>query len=334
MSGEKFKTRILLNIDVKRIQQMNCYDNNIIYNLSNYYGRDNKLSFLGGFDFTYRFIDEVDNLLDFNCLYTGGMFWTTIFLEKLLGISTESIEIEKLPNSTRKTFLIDKIQENSQKEKPVGIGIDSYECSWNPHYKSLHRRHYVLIVGMDYEKEVFYCLDNFLSEKIQKIPIKTIVEHTERLIRVTRIDRKKEFDMKEVVKILVKCLSKTGKSDNCNQIRNFAEDIQRVNVEKKVSYKELEKSNLIFRISDMSWSRYNFAQGLSSLYNIFGIEQINAAAEISLEASSDWSKVKALIVKGYLKNNMKMQLKTLSDILYRVADSEEQVMILLKECLN
>lgn len=325
------KNKILLDILGRKMPNMNCYDNNIIFNLSNYYKRDCSLSFLGGFDFTYRFLNQVDDLLDFNYVFTGDMLHVPVLLKQFSGIDTEIVNIDKAEKRNISDFVNDIIN-NLQNDKPIGFGIDSFHCPWNPYYMKVHRRHYILIIGINLETQELYCFDNFFSEEMQRLPIQTLFEYSDRAIYVKKVNVLKEVELKDIIRQLVLYLSDSGKSNSCEMIRTFADDIKhpRFIKNEKVKYIDLEKSNFMFRLSDIAWCRYNFAKSLANLSELFYPEQLKTIAEMAFTVYENWIKVKAVIAKGYMKNKVEEHLQRAALILYEIADREEEIMNLLK----
>ena len=140
-----YEKKFLTNISPQKVDNLNCYDNNIIADISRFFQRDYQISLLGEFDFTYRNIDEINNLLDYNYIFTGDILYVPYMLSKFVGISLEHIETREKDNLI---MVIERISSYIDNELPVGVGMDSYYLPWNPQYNILHRRHYFLIIGL------------------------------------------------------------------------------------------------------------------------------------------------------------------------------------------
>lgn len=149
--------KILFNTTPKKVKTLNCYDNNIIADISRFFQRDYQISLLGEFDFTYRNIDEINNLLDYNDIFTGDILYVPYMLSKFVGISLEHIETKEKDNLI---MFIERISSYIDTEFPVGVGMDSYYLPWNPQYNILHRIHYFLIIGLDLQENIFYCKES------------------------------------------------------------------------------------------------------------------------------------------------------------------------------
>lgn len=254
-----YKKKILSNLIPKKVNNLNCYDNNIIADISRIVKRDYRLAFFGEFDFTYRNIDRTEKLLDYNDIYTGDILYVPRMLSRFVGVSLEHKEV----NNKESIFMfMDQVLSYIEFDIPVGVGIDSYYLPWNPQFKNLHRRHYFLIIGFDLDEGVFYCLDSYLSKQINKIPISLVHHKYDRLILVKGIENEKSYSINSIINELESCLFNSGKLLNCDSIRGFAKDIlnKRFLKDQRISGDLLEKSSLLFRLTDMADSRYNFSQ--------------------------------------------------------------------------
>lgn len=320
---------ILLNINAKKVRYLNCYDNNIIADISRFYNCNYLISLLGEFDFTYRFIDCVENLLDYNNIFTGDILYVPYMLSELVGISLKHIEVKK---KDEYTSFIKYITQFLERKMPVGIGVDSYYLPWNQQYRKLHRRHYLLISGINFQENIFYCIDSYLSHDIEKIPISALYNKYDRLVLIDHIEQNKNYSLNSVIEKLVLCLSKSGKSSNCNTIRNFAQDItnQRFLVDEKIKGTVLGNSNFLFRLTDIVNCRYNFLQALNYMKDKFELYNMDSILSETYNVFKDWGFVKNIIMKGYISGKVTDSLKRASEALLKIADSEE---VLLRQLI-
>ena len=314
-----------IKIQPLRIRNLNCYDNNIIADISRLFKRDYRLSLLGEFDFTYRNIDKTEELLDYNDIYTGDILYVPQMLSRFASISLEHIEV----NNKESIFMfIEQVLSYIEYDFPVGVGIDSYYLPWNPQFKNLHRRHYFLIIGFDLNEGVFYCLDSYLSKQINKIPISLIYHEYDRLILVKGIENEKSYSINIIIKELESCLFNSGKLLNCDSIRGFAKDIlsNRFLKDQRVSGDLLEKSNLLFRLTDVADSRYNFSQALYSLATTKRCDAFSKTTEKVLDVYEYWKLLKNIIVKGYISGRVIMSFHKASELLNKIAVKEENIL--------
>ena len=319
--NREFDNKILLDFLPLKNESMNCYDNNIISDISRYYKKDTRISFLGEFDFSFN--PNKENLLDFNDIYNGSMINVPVFLENFFGINI--IRNEPL-NKIYESFLYSLVK-NLNNKNPIGFEMDSYYCPWNNFYMKIHRKHYFLIIGIDSKKDILYCLDSFLSNSVQEISIYTVFEYHKGLI-YSNTSECKEIDLKKIIQQIFSYLSLNDKDKNCDKIRSFADIVRNEKYfpEKKLDIASLNKSIFMFRLSDLCWSRKNFGQALSCLYEKFGVDILNEAASNSIIVSRMWDRVKTTIAKGYLKNKGKEHLSMAADIIFEIADYEERIL--------
>lgn len=318
--------KVLFNIIPKKVETLNCYDNNIIADISRFFQRDYQISFLGEFDFTYRNIDKIYNLLDYNDIFTGDILYVPYMLSKFVGISLEHIETREKDNLI---MFIERISSYIDTQFPVGVGMDSYYLPWNPQYNILHRRHYFLIIGLDLQENILYCLDSYLSNKIQKIPISLIYSTFDRLIFVNKISKEKSYSISNIIENMKKCLLNSGKKFSCDAIRCFSKDIMntRFLVDQKATGHVLENSNFLFRLTDVANSRYNFLQGLIYLKEKLSLDNLDDILENTYNVYKEWNTVKQILVKGYISGRVTESIKRASDLLKKIADNEENLLV-------
>lgn len=315
---------ILLEIDAKRELGLNCFDNNIIADITRCLGYDYKLSLLGGFDFSYKSFDNESDLLNYGDFFTGDILHVPYLLAKFVGVSIKSSVKDDQYSYQR---FIAEVIDSLHKNIPVGIGMDSYNLTWNPEYKKLHRMHYFIIIGVDLENNVFYCLDSYLSKKIEQISMHNTYSLCEKIFLVNDYCEK-DYLLIEVINSLLDCFTGSGKRDNCQSIRNFSSEIvnDKFLVDKRVSVTDLEKSNFLFRLSDIADSRKNFILGLVYLEKKFNLKNFDVIINLARDVHNDWEIVRRLIIKGYISGRVISSLFRASNILNNIADEEEELL--------
>lgn len=79
-----------------------------------------------------------------------------------------SIEmLEYMPDSSYEALEI--ITEELSLGVPVIIYMDLYYCAWSEFHKKKHADHFILVIGMEYNKDLI-CLDPFMSNAIYILP--------------------------------------------------------------------------------------------------------------------------------------------------------------------
>lgn len=98
-------------------------------------------------------------------------------------------------------------------------------------------------------------------------------------------------------------------------------------MDQKVTGHVLENSNFLFRLTDVANSRYNFLQGLIYLKNKLNLDNLNDSLEKTYNVYKDWNILKRILVKGYISGRVTESLKRASDLLKRIADNEETLLV-------
>ena len=171
-------------------------------------------------------------------------------------------------------------------------------------------------------------MDSYLSKQINKIPISLVHHKYDRLILVKGIENEKSYSINSIINELESCLFNSGKLLNCDSIRGFAKDIlnKRFLKDQRISGDLLEKSSLLFRLTDMADSRYNFSQALYSLASTKRCNSFKRIIEKALDLYKDWISLKNIIVKGYISGQVTVNLHRASELLNKIAIKEENVL--------
>ena len=139
----------LLNIIPIHYKTYDCYQNNILSVIRDYYKIEYRQCFWRGFDFNFQ-NNETD---------TSPELWKPAGYNRLLKpvlLDVCGIELKEW-FSTAKEDWINILTNQLSQGNPVGICIDSYHLPWNQFYKQEYRYHFCLICGMDLSTDRIYC---------------------------------------------------------------------------------------------------------------------------------------------------------------------------------
>jgi hypothetical protein len=312
----------MLNIKPYKRALYNCYDNNIITQISNYWKIDYRPYFLGGFKFHFDNLQEDLSKIKLNDISTGS-YYSEKILYRFSGIKlTYSKDVIK---DMREFIELLKTQLNE--EKPVGIWIDSYYLPWSEYYLEIFRKHCFLIIGINEEENILYCVDGYLSNKIETISINEVFEHHDNLIYFEKKEAYiKKIDPSIVIKYVLKSLSYEKALSNQSSIMKFRELISNSEITSKYieDIDDVNKSELIFIISKIALARYHFADTLKHMNNICKTTIFNEVIQEAFEIHKEWEKVKNMMIKGiYTKSNR--YFEKASKILYDLSIKEEGI---------
>lgn len=283
-----------INILAKKMDTLDCYKNNIIFTLCNYYNIDYRPIFLANFNFCFEASPDLDT--DHIYIYGGNSKCECSILKDLCGINRKSIE-----NLTYKEFIL-TIQQEIEMGRPIGIRINSFHLKWNKFYHQLNRNHYILIIGIDINSGTLSCCDGYLSEEIQVTKIDDIFNHYDFLLTFSKTEIK-HYNKLDLYKYFENVINEN--SDNrLEDIISFSNHITKCKYPCDSEWNQdyIQTSLFFFRFSQICWSRENFIKGIQYLINheVYGLSCLLPNLKL---ISKEWYKARGLYMKSIIAKN-------------------------------
>lgn len=293
--------------------------------------------------------------LDFILMYSQA--WGFSFVEKFyqgksIGYSLDAdrgaiYELLNLYHGTQVTFfnktesdqVINIIINELNKNKPVGVSMDTYFYSWDPN-KNQHGRHWFLITGVDTEKELFYCTDPFFQKKDTLLEFRNFLDgYLGVYFTFNRNKVKiKEFNLKEIISKTIDKIS--GKNEHHKSI--FENMLMCADyIENNISLENEKKENA--RIMDMpfyvslqaiSRGRKQYALFIEDIASKYNIQEFYEVAEKLKSASNKWDVIRGIMVKGIVLSNERIIKEKLPPKIRNIAKYEHDILDLMLRIVN
>ena len=246
-----------INISAKKMNTLDCYKNNIIFALCNYYNIDYRPIFWTNFNFCFEASPDFD--LDHIYIYGGNSEYECSILKDLCDINRKSIE-----NFTYKEFIL-TIQQEIEMGRPVGIRINSFHLKWNKFYYQLNRNHYILIIGIAVNSGTLSCCDGYLSEEIQIAEIDDIFNHYDFMLIFNKTEIK-QYNKLDLYKYFENVINENN-DNRLEDIISFSNHITNCEYPCKSEYNQdyIQTSLFFFKFSIICWNRENFIKGIQYL---------------------------------------------------------------------
>lgn len=294
----------LLDIKPVKHETYNCFFNNIIASVFQYWNKDVRLSFLDSFAISL-YIENGE--YEINCSTENFNY----VLQEICGININRFKMNS--NAELENYIKNYINNFS----PIGISIDSYYLPWNINYLSQHRTHNILIIG--YDSNNYYCVDGFSSMEVEKLSKVVIWNH---YIALSSFDNNKDVTIDK--HIVFKSLQCTASAyNNVIDILNYIQ----VDLSKDISMMiEPARSNVLYTITNIGWSRINFFDCLNMLKNSLNLDCLD---DILIDINScceNWIIIKNLVTKSLIYNDFQSCYDKMQKYL-PILDKEEKKVI-------
>lgn len=318
-------------LDIKPVHELDCFGD-IIASVALWWGRGYKLGYIGSWGFSYE--ECKSNSRDFvlGKRIGPGSEDLLLNLERYHGIKiirheTKTIE-EIFP------IAIKELERN----RPLGIYLDSFWNPWDQFYQKAHNAHVCLIVGYDEKSMNFNCIDPYFQKEGLYLPFEHFRCGCGPCFTFSIVnDKEHTHNWKEIIEGQVK--RSQGESNSYNTyyaMKHFADDLSLLTDLKNETrgYDSYEKSPLLLNINRIYFNRMTFSHSLQYLASANKIEALLDASKMMGQYQAKWSVIYYGLIKAcYLQNSAEL-LKRISTYIYEVADKEKEFIDILSKIVN
>lgn len=287
-----------------------------IATISNHVGRDYKMSFIDGWNFSY-YKREASNTQLISSSLNISEYNTLKNLKDYHGIQLN--ELEYMSTSS----LISKLLIEKEKNIPLLVSFDSYWCPWDWGYQKYHNKHhYFFIVDYDYKNNQFVCVDPYFKKEKESLSRSEFQKGIQKIFRFTFTEEK---DLK--IEECLETLQSSTKSImlNAHHLTDLAEDIAKQFDLKKESegFEDIFTSKLNGLFIRFMQTRCNFSIALEYLSEMSNSENLRLLSEKWWEIGIKWMSLRKMIYKMWFMNNNQERLRTqISEKIMQIANIE------------
>jgi len=284
--------------------------------------------YANGLSFTYSpRIVHGESVL--NKIRTSCMYPTYDYLQDFVGLNVDIKPRADFSKDELICFIKKSIAENI----PIGIFLDAYCIPWNKKcYQKFHMPHSFLVIDINDKEENILCIDGFLSTKTECLSFENLFIHTSVMI-FNSIPPKETESFIKIIQQIINGLHENNKLDNCDSIRDFSLDIQRIifTDEEKSIYRDLENSQFLFGLKSIEYGRKNLADMFFYMSNQFPNQRENLLLLQSKlnSISEQWKLVIVFFIKGFYSNQSSQYMNKAAELLSSIANNEENITQLL-----
>jgi hypothetical protein len=254
------------------------------------YNRDINGLFLSGFGFDSTEYRDKPGLL--NIRIRSHARELSGFVERYTGIETVNVECEKMTVQAC-------LDELTQKEKYIGVLLDSYYCGWHRYYKQAHQEHFVVIVNWERKTNTLHILDPYLSETIQEMPMSELVDGFIRFFYM------KPYSERESINIRAAFAYITDSDNLQSQTREkrlgeFFRVVNAFDYDTNYDTNTLDATNMVITYTNLLWNRTGFLEYGKANYKDFEKESIEALIQELQDNIQKWTKYRSILIKGLI----------------------------------
>ena len=281
----------------------NCYENMILY-VGDFFKKDVNLYFLNTFGFAYV-TDGIQ--IDQHCvLNKSSISFSNELLWEYCGIRTAVIENNE-NNPTR-----DPIQCMEGKNRIIGLRLNEED-----------EDNFVIYLG---ECDGVYKYQNlYRNREINVIPARNF--DTQVIQYFVFEDYGVGFEPKGLddVVLFLRTYINCSKDEYLKALNRFARDIDLFAFSSDVTVSHLIRSKFIFGLSNVSWSRYNFACALDHAKNLYQTHVFDQVISKLLQCHKCWELVKNYVVKSFFIKEKLLYRKKIADLLLLIIEMESDM---------
>jgi len=304
-----------INILPKRFDLYDCYQNNIIGSVSDYWN----ICHLPVLWAELNFFNNNDNPHTFEdiSIEVGSRYIRSEIWQDFCGISLKTYRC--------KDFIeFKKIMFNELKKKtPIGVTLYSLDVPWNKYYQI--RPHCILISGMDEDNNEFLCCDgDFHIDGICRIDMHYLFNQyhdilllsqkkvkkrslNESLIYLTHIIQKNNPRKSEDMKIFINAFEKCW---DASDISDIAANIS--------------KSYFLLDLTNICNSRHNFRKGMQYFHQEFQSDLFFPIIQELNDLYNKWDALKGLYIKAILSTKKRF-IEDAMTLLHQIAEKENNL---------
>lgn len=319
----------MIDVPVLKHKTYDCFQENIIAPVCHFFERDIHPAFYSLFDF-YYIDDQIKGkpLFEVECVSPYPIEEVENKIDTLLLYSGVKIEFCSFDSMEECREIIEK---KLNTDSIVGLCIDSYYLPWNKYYKILHRKHFLLLMGIDSYRE-YVCYDANISQSIERIHEKDILLYIQELVLCKKEETYSAIDDSIVFNMLSnRSLNEyTIKYQKMNDFANLISDYD-ISPDELKKFKDINLSPLFFAIVCLGWCRKNYYDSIIYLSEVYDLHIFDSIIYDLKEINDKWETVKILLIKGFIKNKNGDFLKNVGNIIREIATMESGI---VKELYN
>ncbi|PWW04863.1 butirosin biosynthesis protein H-like [Paenibacillus cellulosilyticus] len=234
------------------------------------------------------------------------------------------------------------IEKNLQDGTPVIIYLDSFWTTYLGSSRVNHHDHYVLVVGIDREANVLYCVDPPVSKKTELLPITDFLEGNDGTFASFRFHSNiQEFDAIAWTSRLRDKLWPSGRENIFDAIHRFADAIadDKFDMRAEVALSAGEgiwMSPLVWGLINVSSGRKSIGIAASYIGERFAQPRFKQLSNQLEAAAQEWDSIRASLLKlNYMKVIPKGFKEKIVDQLRQLAEDERSMAAaLIKDILG
>lgn len=305
----------MVDIKPRFYGKYDCYQNNIVGPVSEYWDLD----YLPIFWTEFNFISEHNHPDTFEeiSFSVGNRFDRGKIWQDFCGVALKLCRFDHI-RTFKKT-----IMEELEKKNPVVVTIASNYVPWNKY--SQIRPHCFLVCDIDEEKDELLCCDGtFHVEDICRIDIRFLYDKYYKLILLGR-EKVVERDLESALSYFLEVFQENN-PHKAEDIDLVADDILHCWNTDDISNISMyiSKSYFLLYVTEVCNSRHNFIRGLDYFSQKYKTDLFSSILPELIDVRSSWDAFKGLYVKSILSRKNE-HIENVVNLLRSINSKEEKI---------
>ncbi|HDR3523482.1 BtrH N-terminal domain-containing protein (plasmid) [Bacillus cereus] len=314
-----------LNIINTTDRLLTCFEHPIA-NIINYYNRDYTMMF----ETCWNFSENI--LLNYEGVHSScELGWLIENVELNTGISF------KVKEALDFNLICKEIVFELEQGRPVIAYVNTYWCPWLLAYQKNHTPHYILIVGIDIDRQEFYCID-MMSTSMEVLPFINFNKGMKEYFTFDILD-KPRISKQEIYNNLMKAIDRIDGTYQYNMFANmaiFTDKIRRgFDIKSEIKGYDPYKFAPIFTwLKGIGTARKKFTYVLNFIDKNNEIKLFSEFTESFHLVYNKWTHIILMLFKAVYSSNPQKLYGTLANKLDDIRIQEEKISYKLKEKIS
>ena len=270
----------------------NCYSNNWVLQICNYFGISYQPFFLRYFNDYLRIVNKNHSILDSDPSTTMGKKYP---IEKLIGIKFKQVDVQ----GDYWSYVIYEINNKI----PVPIRIESSKLPWWQYRSQTERL--ILIIGYDELNHKYVCADGYVTFEIQYLSKESIVSDA----KIYKVDYDPMFllNRQNAIDAILYGWDMqyiNRKNDAMVEYNEYIQNNFLAHTE-RVSYKDLMIKPFIYNLSHFVFNREYFFRGVEYINQKSPMHKLANLLPLLEKLHQEWKVYKSLLIKSAINRNLR-----------------------------
>ena len=212
---------------------------------------------------------------------------------------------------------------------PVILMINLFWCPWTKFYKIFEAIHYCMIIGVNEENQLLYCIDPFYTLEVIELPMSDFEQGSMSCITLHKLNKKdNNIEWCSVIKnAALHYLGDVNIQSTYLEMCNFAQDVRdKYNAAEEYFQMGDKKFSFISNeINHIRLARLSFSDFLKNFATKYKVNSLYEYSKRMLELGKSWYNINIMFIKTSYMGEKDLLIKRISKTILDLAEKEKNV---------